>query len=122
MNKRVVVVSHHVSNYPDPVRLGKGERLSVGKGDPDFPGWIRVMDREGRSGWAPEEILERVGENRARVLEDYDATELDVSPGDQLTVCRELAGWLWVCNDKGELGWVPAVATRSVSNFAGPDT
>ena len=116
MNKRVVVVRPHGSNYPDPVRLGKGERLSLGESDPDFPGWIRVMDTEGRSGWAPEEILERIGANQARVLEDYDATELDVFPGDQLTVCRELAVWLWVCNDKGELGWVPAAATESVSN------
>ena len=111
----VVVVRPHRTNYPDPVRFGKGQTLRLGEVDPDFPGWIRVVDPEGRSGWAPEAILRKLSERQAVAEEDYCARELDVSPQERLTVHRELAGWIWVGNEEGELGWVPADATRPLT-------
>lgn len=112
MPRTVVVVRPRESAYPDPVRVRKGEEVAVGSRDPDFPGWIRVMDRGGRKGWAPEAIVEQTGDGRARAKEDYDATELDVSPGMRLIVHRETAGWMWACDENGFFGWVPVDCTR----------
>jgi SH3-like domain-containing protein len=112
MVNRVIVARAHRSNYPEPVRFRRGDAVGLGETDPEFPGWIRITDPRGRVGWAPEVSLDRQGPHEAIATADYDGTELDVSPGDQLTVERELAGWYWVCNDKGELGWVPIDSTR----------
>jgi len=112
MRQSTIVIAAHHSNYPDPVRVLRGQKVGVGDSDPEFPGWIRIIDPTGRSGWAPESILERSGGSEAVATEDYDATELDVAPGDRLTVHRELAGWYWVSNEAGAFGWVPVDAIQ----------
>ncbi len=114
MEKRVIVERPHRSNYPEPVRFRRGDAVRLGDSDPDFPGWIRATDHEGRTGWAPKALLHLHGTQEAVAAADYDGTELNVSPGEQLTVSRELAGWYWACNEQGDLGWVPVDATRPV--------
>ncbi len=93
----------------------RGDTVILGSRDPEFPGWIRVADRSGRSGWAPEALLDNVDGPHGTAIEDYDATELNVSPGDLLTVHRELAGWFWVCNESGACGWVPVSTTEDTN-------
>lgn len=112
MNRHAIVVRAHRSCYPDPVRFRKGERIAVGKRDRDFPGWIRVTDPEGRSGWAPEALLDGIDGTEAVATGEYIATEMDVSPGQRLVVRRELAGWFWVSDEQGNEGWVPAYSIR----------
>lgn len=112
MHKHAVVVRAHLSRYPDPVRFRRGDRVTVGMRDPDFPGWVRVTDPERRHGWAPEAILDTIDGNEAAATEDYIATEMNVSPGDRLIVHRQLAGWFWVSSEQGEQGWVPADSIR----------
>ena len=114
MENRVVVERPHRSNYPEPVRFRRGDAVRLGDRDPDFPGWIRATDPAGRTGWAPEALLDRQGTREAIAIADYDATELNVSPGEKLTVRRELAGWYWVYNEQGDLGWVPVASTRPI--------
>lgn len=115
MENCVIVERPHRSNYPEPVRFRRGDTVRLGDSDPDFPGWIRAMDPEGRTGWAPEALLDRRGTREAIAVADYDGTELNVSRGEHLTVRRELAGWYWVCNEQGDLGWVPVDSTRPMS-------
>lgn len=105
-----VVTRAHVSKYPDPVRAAYGDRVGVGETDPEFPGWVRITDPAGRAGWAPEAMLAARERDTAVFIEDYDATELDVSPGDRVTIHRELAGWLRVSAADGRIGWIPASA------------
>jgi len=112
MIRHAIVVRAHLSRYPDPVRFRKGERVAVGTRDPDFPGWIRVTDPEGRRGWAPEALLDGIDGTEAVATGEYIATEMNVSPGQRLVVRRELAGWFWVSDDKGKQGWVPADSIR----------
>ena len=114
MEKRVIVERPHRSNYPEPVRFRRGVAVRLGDSDPDFPGWIRATDHDGRTGWAPKALLHLHGTQEAVAAADYDGTELNVSPGEQLTVRRELAGWYWACNEQGDFGWVPVDATRPV--------
>ena len=35
---KCIVVEEHKSNYPNPIRFKKGERLVIGKKDTDFEG------------------------------------------------------------------------------------
>lgn len=106
------VVRAHASRYPDPVRVRYGDRVRVAGADTEFPGWVRVTDPGGRTGWAPDSILDRLDGSTARVTEDYAAVELTVSGGEDVRVHRELAGWLWVSTRDGREGWIPANAVR----------
>jgi len=37
---KVVVITEHVSEYPDPVFLKKGEQVTLGETDDEYPNWI----------------------------------------------------------------------------------
>ncbi len=105
--RTVVVVTPHRSKFSDPIRFRRGDRVTVGEVDMEYDGWIWTTTGSGASGWAPRELLV-VAETAANALADYDATELTTARGERLRVDRELAGWLWVSNDRGAAGWVPA--------------
>lgn len=65
------------------------------------------MTPDGNEGRAPKACLQSTSELQAVALEDYTAMELDTTQGESVTVHRELAGWVWVENAQGELGWIP---------------
>jgi uncharacterized protein YgiM (DUF1202 family) len=41
------------------------------------------------------------------MLRDYDATELTVEPGEEVTILGRESGWGWCVNQQGQKGWVP---------------
>ena len=108
--KRVVVEAHR-SNYPNPVRFQRGDRVAIGRRDQEFPGWVWVATEAGIEGWAPEQYLD-VSDDMAVARRDYQATELDTDVGEQLEQLQELNDWAWVVNDRGEEGWVPLRTLR----------
>ena len=106
-----IVTSAHRAQYPEPIRLKAGDQVTVGKRDEEYPGWIWTTVASGRSGWAPEELLDVSGaEAVARV--DYESTELDTSPGETVRVFFEMLEWAWVRNAAGAEGWVPLKTIR----------
>jgi hypothetical protein len=108
---RVIAVSAHASAYPDPIRFDVGDRLVLGERDHEYPGWIRVITSDGNEGWAPEQLIERRGPTEGRAVGEYTARELNTVAGESLVSHRELNGWLWVENARGESGWIPKKTT-----------
>jgi uncharacterized protein YgiM (DUF1202 family) len=39
---------------------------------------------------------------------DYSGAELSVHEGDEVTVAIVESGWVWVTNQSGRSGWIPA--------------
>jgi hypothetical protein len=37
----------------------------------------------------------------------YNAIELKVTTGQELTIEHEESGWFWCCDQQGKRGWVP---------------
>lgn len=91
-----------------PLDLGIGDEVTVGPSDRIWPGWLWAEDRRGRTGYVPEEILEPLGEGRHAALEAYDPTVLPVKRGETLESLRQIHGWHWCRNSRGEEGWVAA--------------
>lgn len=103
------VVTAYRSTCSEPILLRRGDRVHMGREyckDPEWPGWIWCRARNGRSGWVPKIVLTGDGA-RGRALEDYNAHELSVQPGEDVWVLRILNGWAWARRDCGETGWVP---------------
>jgi hypothetical protein len=111
MTYDAIVTSAYRTQYPDPIRLKAGDKVTVGKHDEEYPGWVWTTVASGRSAWAPEELLDVSGtEAVARV--DYESTELNTTPGETVRVVFEMLAWAWVRNASGAEGWVPIKTLR----------
>jgi hypothetical protein len=85
MKKKAKVKANYTSSSLDPLKFSKDEA---------------------QSGWAPTGYLE-ITDDSAMAKQDYDATELTVRAGDELTVLGEEGGWCWCSFREDEKGWVP---------------
>jgi hypothetical protein len=100
------VIEEYESQYPDPIVFSTGEVLSLGRQDPEWPGWIWCTSAVGKKGWVPERMIERVGDAGVALL-SYTARELSVQMGDLLDLMELESGWYWAANQAGETGWIP---------------
>ncbi|TVP47433.1 MAG: hypothetical protein EA345_10620 [Halomonas sp.] len=104
----VVVVKEHISEYPNPIYLKQGDRVSLGEMDDEFPNWIFVTTESGVQGWAPIQYIDKLACGSIGImLHDYDAVELNTVVGEKLAALFELNSWYRVCRATGEVGWVP---------------
>lgn len=104
-----LVIEDYSSQYKEPIRLKKGERVKTGdrfREDPEWPGWIWCITNSGSAGWVLERVLD-IGYDTGVVMEDYDATELNASKGEIVVGERIEGGWIWCRSSEGNYGWLP---------------
>lgn len=90
-----------------PVCLKVGEIVDLGMEDKVWAGWVWASNQEGRGTYVPVTSLERVGEEQAKVVEEFQAVDLSLKKGEAVTALREVCGWFWCRNAAGAEGWVP---------------
>jgi hypothetical protein len=105
--ERVRAVSAHEIADRAPIRMGPGDRVTIGKRDPDWPAFVFVTTPTG-SGWVPSRHLS-ADAGEAEVLTGYDTTELPTAVGQVLEVVErdDESGWLWCRAEGVREGWVP---------------
>lgn len=91
---------------PNPLHLQPGDEVSAGPVDRAWPGWVWASNGDDQDGYVPEEILEPLGEGRFAAIEPFDPTVLTIKRGDRLESVRQIHGWHWCSNERGEHGWV----------------
>ena len=115
--KTYAVIRAHVSEYPEPINLKKGDSVSVGQESDGSEGWERwyFCSVPGqKDGWVPGQIIDLKEPGSGVITEDYTARELDTVVGDRLTGSRVLNGWLWAKRTSdGATGWVPMNTIRA---------
>lgn len=103
---RVRAARPYQTVYHEPIEFCAGERVQVGREDPEYPGWHWCRVASGREGWVHRSFLGATqGETQA--ITAYSARELDVSAGDCGEVLESLAGWIYLRLDDGRVGWLP---------------
>lgn len=100
------VIVDYQSPYTEPFFIKRGEAVQIGERDTEWPGWIWCTNAGGKSRWVPESYLHRTGD-KGLAVRDYEATELSVQVGEQVTGGQEVSGWVWCTNRAGASGWVP---------------
>ncbi len=100
------VILDYKSPYSDPLKIQKGERVKIESKESEWPGWVWCKNKGGMERWIPRNYLDIQG-NLGIMLQDYEATELNVSVGEELVIVKEESGWVWVTNKAGKKGWVP---------------
>ena len=107
MAARARVLEAHRAPDRVPIRVRAGERVTLGERDGDWPDFVWTALASGLGGWIPSFLFD-ADSGQANALEDYDTKELDAEPGEELALHRELAGWWWADNARGDSGWIPA--------------
>lgn len=107
------VVSNYKTPFKDPLILKEGEILNIEKKETDYPGWIWCITKSGKKGWVPENYLV-VDKDKAKLLQDYNATELDAYVGERLIIEKQESGWAWVRTSEGRSGWIPLENVRII--------
>ena len=115
--KTYAVIRAHVSEYPEPINLKKGDSVSVGQeydGPEGWERWYFCSVPGQKDGWVPGQIIDLKEPASGVITEDYTARELDTIVGDRLTGSRVLNGWLWAKRSSdGATGWVPMNTIRA---------
>ena len=109
--KQYLVVSPHVSEFPNPISFKKGDPLVVGEKHDGLEGWENwyLCSAPGQEpGWVPGQVIERMSGAQGRALDDYTARELNVQAGEVVIGIKALNGWIW-CEKPNDTasGWVP---------------
>ncbi len=99
------VVKPHSASFDYNVVFKRGEKVKVGREDPEMPGWYWGENREGVRSWIPEEYL-RIDGEEGTITTDYDTRELTVEPGEVFEYVTEVKYWT-LCRDRDREGWIP---------------
>lgn len=111
------VIKEYTSEFPDPIKMLKGETLHIEEKETEWKGWLWCIHPNGKAGWVSETFLVRDGD-QGTAIQEYDATELTVQPGELLQVFNEIAGWYWCSMENGETGWVPVENLEKIHDSA----
>ncbi|MFH2037061.1 MAG: SH3 domain-containing protein [Candidatus Zixiibacteriota bacterium] len=103
---KATVIKSYRAAYPEPFNLKKGDRVKLGKTDPDNPGWIWCTNQNGASRWVPESILD-IDSEIGIIKKDYSSIELTVEAGDMLEILEKDSGWCFCQTDLEDKGWIP---------------
>jgi uncharacterized protein YgiM (DUF1202 family) len=100
------IAQDYSTQYPNPITVRAGDRVEVGRDDPENPGWRWCTGPDGREGWVPEDLLQPDGTG-ASMRRDYTARELDVRTGTDVVLGETMHGWVWATAADGRSGWIP---------------
>lgn len=106
MTKTFRVVRTHQASTANPLIVRQGDEVTISDKTTEYAGWIWCTTTTGKSGWVPENFVERDGE-QGTMRRDYDATELTVEAGREFTVLETESGWAWCTDQQGTTGWLP---------------
>lgn len=91
----------------DPVCFQFGDTLRIERQESDQADWFWVVGPDERVGWVFRSYLSG-DSGEVTGLRDYDATELDVQPGDHGEALEYADGW-WLCElSDRRRGWILA--------------
>jgi hypothetical protein len=100
------VKAPHKASFEYSVVFKKGDKVKVGKEDPEMPGWFWCENKDGVWSWIPQEYLTR-SDSEGTITRSYDTTELTVAIGEILEYLREVSFWTFCRTSDGRKGWVP---------------
>ncbi len=103
------VTKEYRSPYPDPIVFRKGEEVKIGQEfneDPDWENWVWCEGKNDQKAWTPKQYIDFNGV-KGTLNREYNAMELSVKTGEELTVYEIVNGFGMAEKPDGKRGWVP---------------
>jgi len=104
--QRYRVVKEHRASFPYAMLASEGDEVTVGREDPEMPGWYWCKDGRGIEMWVPSTHLAIDGK-KGKFTQDYNSTELDAAVGETVQRLGESLGWIECLNGQWRYGWIP---------------
>jgi hypothetical protein len=107
--KKYRVTKEYKSPYPDPKGFQEGEQVEIGDeytDDPDWKNWVWCKGKNNKHAWVPIQYL-TISKGNGIFKRNYNALELSVNEGEELTVYEEINGFGMAEKVNGAKGWVP---------------
>jgi hypothetical protein len=104
--QKYLVVNEHKASFSYSLIAVEGDRVDVGREDPEMPGWYWCKDSKGVEMWVPSTYLEIDGA-RGIFNQDYNSVELNVKIGDIVQHLGETLGWVECLDKLWSYGWIP---------------
>ena len=101
------VTKEHQASFPEAMIAQKGDKVKVGKEDPEMQGWYWCLDVHGMEAWIPETHIEIEG-SEAIFNQPYNSIEHTAMPGEIVQYLGESLGWIECLNKEWKYGWIPS--------------
>ena len=101
------VAREHNAAFTYAMVATEGDIVSVGKEDPEMPGWFWCKDSKSVEMWVPSTHL-RIEGTTGVFNQPYNSIELTVEVGDVVQLLGEMLGWAECLDAKWRYGWVPS--------------
>ncbi len=101
------VVKEHKASYNYAIVVAEGDLVSIGREDPEMPGWFWCKDADGVEMWVPSTYIDVEGA-RGVFNQPYNSVELNVEVGDIVQFLGEALGWAECLDGEWRYGWVPS--------------
>ena len=101
------VIKAHKASFTYAMLAAEGSEVSVGREDPEMPGWYWCKDAKGVEMWVPSTHMDIAGD-KAVFNQPYNSVELDVAVGDVVQYLGEALGWAECLDGGWRYGWVPS--------------
>jgi hypothetical protein len=107
--RKAKVIKNHESEYTASFLVKAGTILVSEEKESEWEGWMWCKSPEGIYTWFPEGFLKRIAGklDHYELIRDYNAKELPVRTGEEVTIQFEESSWAWVLMGNGNEGWVP---------------
>lgn len=103
---RYRVTKEHKASFTYALIAVEGDEVTVGREDPEMPGWFWCKNKKGVEMWVPRTHL-RIEGQLGHFTQDYNSTELDAKMGESVQVLGETMGWAECLDDEWRYGWIP---------------
>jgi len=100
------VIKEHKASFPYAMVVAEGDEVSVGREDPEMPGWYWCKDAKGVEMWVPSMHID-IEDARGVFNQPYNSVELDAKVGDVVQYLGEALGWAECLDGGWRYGWVP---------------
>ena len=100
------VAKDHQASFAYAMIFAEGDEVSVGREDPEMPGWFWCRDSKGVEMWVPSSYIDIEG-SRGKFNQNYNSMELNAKVGDVVQFLGEALGWVECLNHEWRYGWIP---------------
>jgi hypothetical protein len=100
------VAKEHNTSFTYALVAIEGDEVSIGREDPEMPGWFWCNNIMGVEMWVPYTHLTIKGA-RGAFNQPYNSVELNVAAGDMVQYLGEALGWAECLDGAWRYGWVP---------------
>ena len=101
------VIKAHEASFPEAMIATKGDRVHIGKEDPEMSGWYWCRNEKGIEAWVPKTHL-TMSEGEVLFNQPYNSIEVTVVSGEVVQYLGESLGWTECLNKEWKYGWVPS--------------